>query len=125
MTGKKLLRWIPALIVMAIIFYLSSRHGTLLAPTQLTNHLANKGAHLFWFMLLCLTFFRATKSEFTAVSLTTLYAVTDEFHQTFVPTRTGQVTDILIDFVGACLVGLILWKSYPSLPKILKNWLEA
>lgn len=29
-----------------------------------------------------------------------LYAVTDEIHQTFVPNRTGMVTDVLIDAVG-------------------------
>lgn len=29
-----------------------------------------------------------------------LYAVTDEVHQTFVPNRTGMVTDVLIDAIG-------------------------
>ncbi len=41
--------------------------------------------------------------------LATLYAVTDEFHQSFVSSRQGQITDVLIDSAGAaagiCLIG--------------------
>lgn len=38
---------------------------------------------------------------------TTLYAVSDEFHQIFVPGRSCQVKDIVIDSAGA-LTGLVL-----------------
>lgn len=37
-----------------------------------------------------------------------LYAVTDEFHQTFVPGRTSLVSDVLIDFTGS-LIGMGLF----------------
>ena len=36
-----------------------------------------------------------------------LYASIDEFHQLFVPGRSGQVTDVLIDLIGVVL-GLLL-----------------
>jgi VanZ family protein len=37
------------------------------------------------------------------------YAATDEWHQSFIPSREGRVTDVLIDFGGA-VVGLsLLW----------------
>ena len=36
-----------------------------------------------------------------------LYASSDEFHQLFVPGRSGQVTDIFIDMIGVVL-GLLL-----------------
>lgn len=36
-----------------------------------------------------------------------LYAVGDEIHQCFVPGRTPLVTDVLIDFAGACLGTLL------------------
>ncbi|WP_281252956.1 VanZ family protein [Oceanobacillus senegalensis] len=40
-----------------------------------------------------------------------LYAASDEFHQLFIPGRSGQVTDVLIDTVGAS-VGLgVYWLS--------------
>jgi VanZ family protein len=31
------------------------------------------------------------------------YAISDEIHQTFVPTRTGSLTDVFIDSVGIFL----------------------
>ena len=35
------------------------------------------------------------------------YAASDEFHQTFVPGRDGNIVDVLIDSSGA-LVGILL-----------------
>ena len=35
------------------------------------------------------------------------YAATDEFHQLFVPGRSGQMTDVMLDSVG-CLVGCLV-----------------
>lgn len=37
-----------------------------------------------------------------------LYAATDEFHQLFVPGRSGQLYDVCIDAAGA-LLGLLCW----------------
>ncbi|MCA8987996.1 MAG: VanZ family protein [Planctomycetaceae bacterium] len=36
------------------------------------------------------------------------FAVTDEWHQTFVPDRLGTVQDVLIDCLGVCTAGSIL-----------------
>lgn len=40
-----------------------------------------------------------------------IFAMTDEYHQTFVDGRTGQFSDVLIDTAGAC-VGTLLFSSY-------------
>lgn len=40
-----------------------------------------------------------------------IFAMTDEYHQTFVDGRTGQFSDVLIDTAGAC-VGILLFSSY-------------
>jgi VanZ family protein len=37
-----------------------------------------------------------------------LYAITDEFHQTFTPGRNASITDVGIDAVGAIL-GVLVW----------------
>lgn len=37
----------------------------------------------------------------------TVYAATDEFHQLFVPGRSGQVSDVLLDSAGA-LAGVVI-----------------
>jgi VanZ family protein len=44
-----------------------------------------------------------------AFALAVLYAITDEFHQSFVPSRQGQLLDVFIDSVGAALGLLALW----------------
>lgn len=42
-------------------------------------------------------------------SLCCLYACSDEFHQLFVPGRSGQIRDVVIDTFGVFCSVLILW----------------
>ena len=44
-----------------------------------------------------------------AVLFVALYAATDEFHQSFVPSRDASVRDVLIDTAGAIAGLLLLW----------------
>ena len=44
---------------------------------------------------------------FAALAIVFLYACTDEFHQLFVPGRSGQFRDVLIDCCGVTVVTLI------------------
>ena len=39
-----------------------------------------------------------------------LYAATDEYHQTFVPGRSGRVSDVLVDLLGSAIgtLGILL-----------------
>lgn len=43
--------------------------------------------------------------------LSILYAISDEIHQTFVPTREGKMRDILIDITGIVFMYIYI-KSY-------------
>ncbi len=43
-----------------------------------------------------------------ALFISILFAMTDEFHQRFVPGRTSLITDVLIDCLGASLAALAL-----------------
>jgi VanZ family protein len=50
-------------------------------------------------------------------SVTALFAISDEFHQSFVPTRTASAHDVMIDCVGALaavLLCLIFARSNPA-----------
>ena len=49
------------------------------------------------------------RSAIFAFLLSVVYAMTDEFHQTFVPSREGQITDVLIDSLGAAAGLFALW----------------
>jgi VanZ family protein len=44
-----------------------------------------------------------------ALGIVMLYAATDEFHQLFVPERTGLVSDVFIDTSGAAAGLMALW----------------
>ncbi len=47
-----------------------------------------------------------------------IYALSDEYHQTFVPGRSAQLIDIIVDFLGgfilSSIVGLIFNKNKPK-----------
>lgn len=48
-----------------------------------------------------------------AFALITLYSLSDEFHQSFVPTRTASIYDSMIDTVGGfvALISIALWRA--------------
>ncbi len=49
------------------------------------------------------------KSAFAAWCVALIYSATDEFHQTFVPGRSGELRDVLIDCAGAALGILVIY----------------
>jgi len=78
------------------------------------DYLLRKNAHAFMYMILALlvssVFFMYNKRGKNTIVyilfICLFYAVTDEFHQSFVPERTSAVSDVLVDLGGA-LIGLI------------------
>ncbi len=90
------------------------------------DHIVRKNAHAFMYMVLailvCGALFSYNKSGkgmiIYILFICLFYAVTDEFHQSFIPGRTSLVSDILVDFMGA-LIGLGLF--YISYYKIYKR----
>jgi VanZ family protein len=102
--------WIPALLWAATIFVLSSISGSAYPATNLVN--ADKLVHLFLYGLLGGLCARglargsglAPRSLFfLAALLSTLYGVSDELHQAFVPGRNSDWRDVVADAVGSLL----------------------
>ncbi|MBI2414357.1 VanZ family protein [candidate division WWE3 bacterium] len=120
---KTFLRWLPAIIMFVIIFYLSSRHGTLVTDVYILNYLTNKLAHVLIYFLLTITVYRGVKSNPKTFLIVLLYAISDEIHQGFVPTRGGRWRDVLLDAAASGYAILVLWKFYQYLPNKLKSWL--
>ena len=59
-------------------------------------------------MLLVNTYNLKLTSKITITSITgIIYAISDEIHQSFIPGRSPQVTDVLIDTMGVIL-GILL-----------------
>ncbi|MBW6441536.1 VanZ family protein [Patescibacteria group bacterium] len=120
---KKLINWIPALVVMTVIFILSSQPGEVVNSTFARTENVQKLGHLILFSILCLSYFKATKSIKISILLTLFYAIFDEFRQSFTPGRSSSISDIFVDMIGASISGIILWKILPNLPEKLKNLL--
>jgi VanZ family protein len=85
------------------------------------HHLIRKCGHLTEYAILALLLWRAlhqSKNNLPPWSwpkvggtllIVFLYAASDEFHQSFVPTRTPLVSDVFIDTAGGAIGLLALW----------------
>ncbi|MCL4384507.1 VanZ family protein [Patescibacteria group bacterium] len=107
----KFLRWLPALIWMAVIFHFSSVQTTGVTGTHAIRFLSIywqrfiilKFFHLAEYGILFTLLFIATNSSKKSFLFGYLYALSDEFHQRFTPGRTSKFSDTLIDLLGLTL----------------------
>lgn len=83
---------------------------------QKIQYPVRKGAHVTEYailgMLLCGVFFHeknSVRNSLFVIIIGFLYALLDEFHQTFIPGRAGQIKDVLIDTGGVLLGVLLVW----------------
>ena len=103
--GRTALRSIAPLTLMGLIFFLSAQERVgpdLPAWTRIVAH-ASEYAVLaaLWAWALAPALGRRTLVAAGAISLA--YALTDEFHQSFVPGRDSDPLDVLADAVGIVL----------------------
>lgn len=105
--------WLPLIAWMGLIFYLSAQPDFPHPEVDWARKVFSNGAHLFVFGVLAVLWARALGARrrdlWIALALTVLYALSDEFHQAFVPGRTPDPLDVLVDALGAA-VGLALWR---------------
>jgi VanZ family protein len=104
--------WLPVLAWAALIFAFSSVPdlGTGLGGWDLA---LRKLAHAAEYAVLGALLVRATGRSGLAFALGTLYAASDEIHQTFVPGRMGSPVDVAIDAIGV-VSGVVLWQAIQS-----------
>lgn len=133
--NKKIIVWLPAIMWMGVIFYLSHQ------PSDTSSELSSgvtelilrflsssipfdinienfhfyirKSAHFTAYMILGILVLFALQPATLKISLVTLvicifYAISDEFHQLFIPGRSGELRDVFIDSLGAC-TGIIIY----------------
>lgn len=76
-----------------------------------------KSAHMLSYALLSILFFMSIydfyidlrKTCLKSIFITFIYACTDELHQLFVPGRSGEFKDVLIDSTGAIIAVVIMY----------------
>jgi VanZ family protein len=124
--------WLPVLLWMIFIFIgstdlMSAEHtsrfiGPFLrwfapditdATIAAIQLLVRKCAHVMEYAILSALLLRALRQHLLAARsvafvLAALYAVLDEFHQSFVLSRTGSLWDVVTDCIGAIL-GLVIY----------------
>jgi VanZ family protein len=136
--------WLPLFIWLGVMFFgstdvMSAEHTSRyivpfllwlkpgMSPQILWTILvvARKCAHVIEYTVLALLLWRALRSVptlqaksvmvFAAVLMgCAVFAASDEFHQTFVKSRTPSVRDVLLDVIGA-LLGLLIGASFAQL----------
>ena len=83
---------------------------------EILNLPLRKFMHMMIYCILSLLVINALNKQkikhkyFITVILCVLYAITDEYHQTFITGRTGQLFDVIIDTIGI-LIGVFLKKK--------------
>ena len=109
--------WLPPLVLMGVIFFLSHQ-PSLDSGLGAIDVIGRKVIHFVEYALLCFLWWRALRTVTTpqravlwAFLLSSGYAVTDEYHQTFVEGRHGTVLDWAIDSVGAAAAAIRLRKG--------------
>ena len=97
-------RFAPPLALMGVIFFLSAQPD-LDSGLGGLDVVLRKLAHMTEYGLLALLWWRAlrTRSPLPATLIALAYAITDEYHQSFVAGRHGSPVDVLIDAAGIAL----------------------
>ncbi|HEX40704.1 MAG TPA: VanZ family protein [Phycisphaerales bacterium] len=110
--------WLPPLAWMGLIYVLSDQPDLPHAPGPWLDMALKKGAHaaaygiLAWFYLRLLRHRAGARRSGTAlrvvsIALVVMYALSDEYHQTFVPGRNGNWFDVGVDSAGAVAAMLL------------------
>ena len=105
---------------MTFIFCLSSIPAEQLGPDTLAVNLIKKAGHVFIFGVLAALYLYALKGRkslleargvlfILSLLLSCLYAVSDEYHQSFTPGRHSSGQDVLIDVCGALSAVVLLY----------------
>lgn len=91
------------------------------APADMLTFLVRKAAHISAYFVLGILLFNLLKEYdlgvkkmiFISIAIAMLYACTDEVHQMYVPGRSGEVRDVLIDTAGAA-IGVVVYAALHS-----------
>ncbi len=147
MKVKKLFRFIPALLIMIVIFMFSSQTGdessavsdefiretagSEMVGSELLTVIVRKCAHFLEYAALGAAVYfgsrgmGADKKQGRRIILSGLfgglYAVTDELHQYFVPGRACMAADAFIDLCGALCGAALMFLFYALVNKLGKN----
>ena len=121
---RSLVYWGPVVGYAGLIFYLSAlSHPEDQLPSFLLKDVSDKVLHAVEYSILSLLCYRAfrwtaepavaRRAVVLAIVTASVYGLTDEAHQLFVPFRESSWQDWLADTIGA-VIGALSWRSIRS-----------
>ena len=118
---KSILRWLPAGAIMVLLFAISSLPSTAVPSFGFFDTLLKKGGHFLGYAVLCLAYLYALPRQWplrtrgvVVVVLAVLYALSDEYHQSFTPGRRPSLLDVGIDGLGAAAAMFLVARYSPN-----------
>jgi VanZ family protein len=118
----KWIRFIPAIIWMGVIFYLSHQSGSELKSIFPFLDSFNWGHLVAYFILAWLIYWamhpvKTIRVKLISIAVCILYGLTDEWHQSFVPMRQPDLYDLFNDTIGATVAMVLAhWREIPRRP---------
>ena len=118
MKSRRVLARSPApLALMALIFWLSAQ-PELSTDLGVADLILRKLAHMVAFGALAALWWWALRPTSpralaVAMAIAAAYAITDEYHQTYVEGRNGSPLDVAIDWAGICIAALLVSRRVP------------
>jgi len=112
--------WLPVVLWAAFIFYLSSISDLRSAFPDTWDFVFRKIAHVTEYAILAALVLRALKAHkvkrafLLTLIIIIVYAISDEFHQSFVPGRVGSWEDVVIDVMGGFIAIFTISKWFES-----------
>lgn len=124
-----LVRWLPPILWGCFIFYMSSQVSLPVTGPGWFDFALKKIAHMTEYGIFFLLWYRALSDRLgkraravVSFLIIILYAASDEFHQSFVPTRHPNIEDVGFDSLGGIIAWITVWNILPKMPKKLRNW---
>lgn len=116
--NKNILNWALLIFWMGVIFYFSNQPDLKSGLESSLDFILRKFAHIAEYAILTYLAWQAigdgAKSKkylIYALVFSILYAIGDEYHQTFVNSRVGSPIDILVDSAGIVIAGIAIWRK--------------
>ncbi|MFH0942642.1 MAG: VanZ family protein [Candidatus Beckwithbacteria bacterium] len=100
---EKIKLYLPAILWAGVIFFFSSQAINRPAPFSWLDFIFKKTCHVIEYAIFFWLVYRANKSFKLSLLLAVVFALSDEWHQTFIPGREGTLRDVGFDTIGSLL----------------------
>lgn len=114
--------YFPLIILSIFIFIQSGRPAVMVSSVGAIDFFIHKLAHVIVYSFLFLFANRAFKDRKMAMVYSILFAISDEFHQYFTPTRNASVIDLLIDATAIITTNHLVENYHSKIPSVLKKF---